>query len=280
MSEWQEAYPAVGRALAPEYRGLPREDVEAVLEATFGEGFGLDEAEGFFDGIGRTLSSVARVAAPVLQRVLPGIASGAAGGAALGPFGAIGGALLGGLSSALGSKGPAGPARAAVPGAAPAGPGGAVGQLLTALGSPTVQQALGSMMLGRAGGRTVPTPSGGQLPVAAVTSLLGMLANRASAEWEETFPAEDLGAESFGEGFDLAAPEARAEWTLGQLAPLEAREEESSEEAASEEGLDEAESSDEGWIDELYDELEAQVIADGELAYDGGPESWSLGADG
>lgn len=281
MSDWQEAYPAVGRALAPEYRALPREDVEALLEASFGEGFGLDEAEGFFDDIGRTLGKVARVAAPVVQRILPGVASGAAGGAALGPFGALGGALLGGLTGALGSQGPA---RAAAPGPASvpaaARPGGAVGQLLAALGSPTVQQALSSMMLGRAGGRTVATPGGAQLPVAAVTSLLGMLANRASAEWEEAFAADELAAASAWEGFDLAAPEVRAELVLGQLAPLEAADEESGEESLSGEAADPAEGVEEAWIDELYDELEAQAIAGDEAAYEAETESWSVGANG
>ncbi|HET9198988.1 MAG TPA: hypothetical protein VFN92_12140 [Solirubrobacterales bacterium] len=285
MSQWQEEYPAVGRALAPEYRSLPREDVEAVLEASFGEGFGLDQAEGFLADIGRTLGKVAQVAAPVVQRILPGLASGALGGAALGPLGAIGGALIGGIGGALGSKGPARPApRPAAPGPAAvpaaASPGGAVGTLLAALGSPTVQQALGAMMLGRAGSRSVPTPNGGQLPVAAVTSLLGMLANRASAEWEETFAAEAPSGETAWEGLDLAAPEARAEWVLGQLAPLEGTTEEATGDEAVGDPEPGGEASDEGWIDELYDELEEQMVASDEAAYGAEAERWSLSADG
>src|SRR4051794_1461495 len=210
MPDWQEAYPGVYSRLAPQYRALPEDQVESLLEGMFGEGFGLAAAEGFFDDIGRTLSGAARSAAPVLQRALPGVVSGAMSGAALGPWGMLGGALLGGVGSALGGGGgaaphPGAPAPAAgAPGPAAGAPGlgggptGAVAQLLGALGSPTVQQALGSMFLGQAGARTVPTPGGNQLPVAAITNLLGMLSNRASAEWEAIMPSED--AESVGEG--------------------------------------------------------------------------------
>ncbi|MGE5527408.1 MAG: hypothetical protein ACM3Q9_01950 [Methanosarcina sp.] len=269
MGEWQEAYPAVHRALAPQYRSLPREQVEGILAGTFGEGFGLDEAEGFFDDIGRTLGNVARSAAPVLQRALPGIVSGAAGGAALGPFGALGGALLGGLGGALGGGGAAAPRPPAGRPAAPApaggaGPSGAISQLLAVLGSPTTQQALSSMMLGRAGSPTVGTPTGSQLPVAAITNLLGMLAGRASAEWEALVPSVE--AEGAGEAFASAAPEARAEWVLSQLAPIEAEPEDAGEASG-------GEASEEAWIDELYDELEAELI-------EGEAETWSLAADG
>jgi hypothetical protein len=278
MPEWQEEYPAVHQALAPEYRDLPRERVETIIGATFGEGIGLDEAEGIFDAIGKTLGNVARAVAPVVQRALPGVLSGAAGGAALGPLGAIGGALLGGIGGALGGgRRPARPAvspRTLAPAAVPgAGPAGAIGQLFAALGSPTVHQALNSMMLGRAGSRSVPTPGGTQLPVAAVTSLLGMLANRASAEWEELVPAGE--AEAFEAGPDPVAPEARAEWALGQLAPVEFEPESG---AGDQEG-----SGEEGWLDELYDEFEAELLGvDGEAAYDEGLESedWSLAANG
>jgi hypothetical protein len=269
MPQWQEEYPAVNRALAPQYRALPREQVEGILAGTFGEGFGLDEAEGFFDDIGRTLGNVARTAAPVLQRALPGIVSGAAGGAALGPFGALGGALLGGLGGALGGGGrqapTAGPPGSPAPApTAAAGPTGAIGQLLAVLGSPTTQRALSSMMLGGAGSPTVGTPGGRQLPVAAITNLLGMLASRASAEWEALVPAAE--PEGAGETLSLAAPEARAEWVLGQLAPIEA----APEDAAEARG---AEVSEEAWIDELYDELEAELL-------ESGSESWSLASDG
>jgi hypothetical protein len=259
MANWQEEYPAVHRALAPEYRSLSRPQIEAIIGSTLGEGVGLDEAEGFFDDVGRALGGVAHAAAPFIQRALPGIASGAMGGAALGPLGMFGGALLGGLGSALGGGGGAHPAPPS-PSGAPAGlpaapslgapaPAGAIGQLLAALGSPTVQQALSSMMLGNAGARSVPAASGGQLPVAAITSLLGMLANRASAEWEAT--AGEASAEAFDEAAYHVSPELRAEAVFRQLAAPE---------ALSAQFIRPAAEMDEAWIDELYDELEAELV--------------------
>ena len=51
-------------------------------------------------------------------------------------------------------------------------PSASVSQLLGALGSPAVQQALSSMMLGSAGSRSVSPPGGSPIPVAAITNLL------------------------------------------------------------------------------------------------------------
>ena len=160
-----------------------------------------------------------------------------------------------------------------VPGAAgAAGPAAAISQFLAALGSPTVHQALSSMTLGPAGSPTVPSATAGQLPIAAITNLLGMLASRASAEWEALMPtAEDVG---LAEGIDLASPDVHSAWVLAQLAPPELPE-------------GEGESSgDEGWVDELYDELEAEFFSESEAyeGYDGEawpePESWSFAAYG
>ena len=186
MAEWQEEFPRLGAALAEEYRVLPRDQVEQLVEGAFGPGTTLEDAEGFFDNLTKTLGNVGQVvgkvaaqAAPVLASALPGVASGLAAGAPMGPFGMLGGAILGGLGSALGSGHSPAPGQAPVPGQAPApglgslasalpgvvsalapalgsGPGGAIGQLLGMLGSPTTQQALSSMLLGPAGARTVP----------------------------------------------------------------------------------------------------------------------------
>ena len=258
MPAWQEAFPAVNRALAPQLRTLPTDQVEAILHEAFGEGFGLEAAEGFFDDIGSTLSAAARAAAPVVQRALPGIVSGAAGGAALGPMGMLGGALLGGVGSALGGgQPPAGAAAPAAPGiaqapagrpaAAPSGPTAAVAQLLAVLGSPTVQQALNAMMLGGAGARTVAGTTGSQLPVAAITNLLGTLAGRASAEWEMVVPSEALG-EGYAESVDMGSPESRGAWIFERLSPPPAAH------AAHE-------STDATWVDDLYDDYDAQMAA-------------------
>jgi hypothetical protein len=290
VAGWQETYPALHRALAPEYRDLGPEQVEAIVHGTFGEDVTLADAEGFFDDVGRALSGAARAAAPVVQRALPGVVSGAMGGAALGPFGMLGGALLGGIGSALGPGGrpqpadvPAGLIRPPVP--QPAGtPPGAVGpplavaQLLGALGSPTVQRALGSMLLGRAGARTVPTAGGTEVPVAAITNLLGMLAGRASAEWEMIAPSPE--AESFAEGLDFAAPEVRAEWLFERLEAIDL----DAEDVEAWGG----ESGDESWLDEMFDELDAELVEASDEAFDESDESfdelvvpeWSWAHDG
>jgi hypothetical protein len=99
----------------------------------------------------------------------------------------------------------------------------------------------------------VPTPAGNELPVATATNLIGTLAGRASAEWEAAVPSPET--QSFGEALDFASPEVRAAWVIEQLAPPEGVE------------AFDVESSDEGWIDELYDELEAELLT-------GQPEAW------
>jgi hypothetical protein len=289
VAGWQEAYPTLYRALAPEYRELGMEQVEAIVHGTFGEDVTLADAEGFFDDVGRALSSAARAAAPVVQRALPGVAAGAMGGAALGPFGMLGGALLGGLGSALAPGArpqpagapPAGLIRPAVP-QAPAAPPGvagpplAIAQLLGALGSPTVQRALSAMLMGRAGARTVPTAGGSDVPVAAVTNLLGMLAGRASAEWETIAPSPE--AESFSEGLDFAAPEVRAEWLYEQLESID----------LGPEYVEAWDESEESWLDEMFDELDAELVEASDEAFDESDESfdelalpeWSWAHDG
>jgi hypothetical protein len=276
---WQQTYPRLSGALAPEYRALPRDQVEQVVRGVFGEGTELEDVEGFFDDVGKALSNVASQAAPVVGKALPGALSGALAGAPLGLPGIIGGALLGGVGGALGGGGhapgpptaPIGPPPAGVPtapgagagiaGALPGliagggvGPSTAVAQLLGALGSPTTQQALLSMLLGNAGGRTASTATGSQVPVAAITNLLGMLANRASAEWESVAP---YGAGDFiSEGLDAANPEVRAGWLYAQLAPLEwAAPTQASAAVRSAE-------TDEAWLDEMYDEAEAEFYAE------------------
>lgn len=271
MPDWSEAYPRVYQSLAPEYQVLPQAEVEQALAGVFGESVDLNTVEGFFDdvgkalgGVGRSLGKVAQQAAPVLASAAPGLLSGAAGGAALGPLGMIAGGLLGGLSGALSHSGKAGaqPGRPASPlgqlaGAASgllggaAGPAGAAGQLLAALASPTVQQALNSMLLGPLGKRSVSTPSGVAAPVSAVANMLGMLSQRASAEWESIAPFGESDYLSETADIDTANPEARAAWLYAQLAPVEI--------AGS---IDESAPADGSWLDDMYDELEARFYDD------------------
>lgn len=257
MPEWQDTYPVVHRALAPQYRQLPEGQAEAIVQGVLGEDFSLADAEGFFANLGRTLSGAASAIAPIAQRALPGLVSGAAGGAALGPLGMLGGAVLGGVTGALGGGAAntraAAPPNSGLPLGAPALP--AIAQLLGALGSPTVQQALAAMLMGRAGAPTVPTAGGAQVPVAGITNLLGMLANRASAEWEEMVPSIEGEAV---EGVDGASPQARSAWLFEQLLPIEDVDDRADEpeEAAARGRVDES------WVDELYDELEADLLTE------------------
>jgi hypothetical protein len=197
---------------------------------------------------------------------LAGAASGLLGGGAgsAGAVGQLAGAASGLLGGGAGSAGAVGQLAGAASGllGGGAGPTGAVGQLLGALASPTVQQALSSMLLGPAGSRTVSTPAGSVIPVAAITNLLAMLAHRASAEWESVAPFGEV--DYISEDIDTASPEARAEWLYSQLAPIEtitppAQPAEPREEASSTADL---ETVDDRWLDEMYDELEAEFYAE------------------
>lgn len=288
MTDWTVSYPTVHHSLAPAYQGMSEAQIEEVVEAIFGAGTTLEMAEGFFDGIGNALSGVGRAvggvaqqAAPYFARALPGVASGAATGAALGPWGALAGGLIGGLSSALST--PSRPGGGSAPGQAAAGggqhaqPGGSAGfipqqvaasgggvgapggaarsndamfQFINALGSPTVQRGLTSMLMGRAGAPTVPAANGSQIPLAAIGNLLSMLASRASAEWEELSPyaGEDYLEAYVDESFDTSSEEDRAQWLYGQLAPPRF----ATAVVPTFEGA-----SDEAWLDDMYDEMEA-----------------------
>ena len=143
---------------------------------------------------------------------------------------------------------PATPASVATPAGTPgAASDGPLVQLLTALSSPTVRDAITAMLLGGAGARTVPTATGAEVPAAAVTNMLGTLSARASAEWDAIGPrpaADHLAVADYAERVDAANPEARAAWLYGQLAPPE----------------DFDNGFDDGWED-VYDDFEAQLQA-------------------
>lgn len=283
MSSWPELYPTVHSSLAQPYQDLTQEQIEAVVEGIFGAGTTLEMAEGFFDGVsnaltgvGRAVSGVAQQAAPYIGRALPGVAAGAATGAALGPWGAVAGGLIGGLSSALSA--PSNPNRQASLGAraiaaspssqlrkssiginsqrskgagvGPAGSNNAIFQLVNALGSPTVQRGITSMLMGNAGAPTVPAANGNPIPIAAISNLLSMLASRASAEWEVQSPyvGEDYLEAFVDESFDTSNEEDRAEWLYDQLAsPMETYVDDANRESRHEEA----------WLDNMYDEMEA-----------------------
>lgn len=216
-----DPYPWVRSAVRDEYAEMSAEDLETVLAR---EGIDAAAMEGFFDDVGSFIKKAAPVVGQVAQRALPGIVSGATTGAALGPWGALGGALIGGVTSAISSGGRPGgaaaPARAgggplgAIAGAAApalaglaggAGPLGAIasaagpalaglagggggnvaGTLLNVLRDPQVMHSLMSLALGSAGRQTVPVgASQTPVPTSAVANLIGQLGSRAFAQAE------------------------------------------------------------------------------------------------
>jgi hypothetical protein len=225
----------IRKAVKPQYASLPAEDLEAVLAES-----GIDAAamEGFFDDVSRFVQHAAPVVAQVATRALPGVISGATTGAALGPWGALGGALLGGVTSAVsggqtrpgttsGGAGAAGGISGALPALAGlAGSGGnPAGVLLGVLQRPETQQALMSLALGSAGRSTVQAGSSRTpVPASAFANLLSTLASRvfnqaeASAEPTEGYPT--YLHKSGVLAVDPALPEARAGRLLEMLAEV------------------------------------------------------------
>jgi hypothetical protein len=301
MSGWSEAFPTLHRALAPQYRGLPQEHVESIVHGVFGPSVGLADAENFFNDIGRSLTQAGRAAAPIAGPALQGAVTGGASLAPLGPYAALAGAIGGGVMGALGAaqapRTPAAPrppmpaaaaappippmvppppipptpgaapaappvpgaepATPPIPGAAPAAPPGlAVHQLLAALASPTVQDAVSALLMGRAGSPAVAGAGGEQLSTPAIMNMLGMLTGRAAAE-AEAWESDGEGI-ALPEGIDEADPEARADWVYGRLAAPE-----TDAEALSTNG------GGEGWLDAMYDELEAEFYAEALVVDDG-----------
>lgn len=187
--------------LAPEYRDLPRGQLEQVLQETLGTDVTPEDVENFWGSLQKVGGAV--------SKALPGVASGAltgaTTGAALGPYGALGGALIGGALGGVAQSGgssqrpatpqaapqtPATPAQqpqTVSPGQPAAAPVPAAAQLLQAMFQPEVLQALMAMMMGQAGRRDIPV-GGKAVPVGAFTNLLGVLANQAAAEHTAAVP--------------------------------------------------------------------------------------------
>lgn len=209
-------YPALREALAPEFADVADDALETAIPALLGQGVEAGEAEEFLGGLAR---SVGRFVSqnPMVGALAKGAAGGALTGAPLGPLGALGGAVVGGLGGALGGRGGPGRRGSAAPG------GGAARQLLALLAHPDAQRALAQLALGRAGRSTVqvgrrrmPVPAG------AFSNLLGVLAAQATAEYAadqaEAEDAEVL-ADSYLEADPTANPadpydRGRALWTL------------------------------------------------------------------
>lgn len=231
----QDEYAAVREYLAPQYRNLPPEQVEAIVAEAFG-GMSPEDAEDFFRDVGRAFSSAGRTVAQHAPGVLSGIAQGATTGASVGgPWGALigglGGGVLGGVQSATGAaRVPRQPVPAAIPGAGlvsggaggQLAGGGAASQLLTMLAQPQTVQALLSSVLGAAGQRTVQA-GGMPIPVGAILNALSTFATRATEEYSaytspagESVPAYLMDAEG-QYAIDPANPDGRALRVLEML---------------------------------------------------------------
>ena len=215
-------YPNLRQMMDPRLEALSDAQLDGLFQEAFGEGVSPEEYEGFFGSIGSALSHAARDvgrfaqrAAPVAGTALSGAAQGAVAGSALGPWGALGGALVGGVGSAL-SQHTSGPARGvgqvlgagmnvagSLTGRGPGGvagllgtltggrpAGGAASQLGALLGNPAILQAL--QALATQGNVNVPLPGGRQVPAASVARMLGGLAREAADEAEGDLP-EDAG---------------------------------------------------------------------------------------
>lgn len=194
----------------PDYAGMRAADLEQVVDASMAE-LSSDVAENFL----KTLGSLGQAAAPVLQRLGPGVAQGAASGATVGgPWGALIGAGAGLASGLLGGQARAPrPAAAATTGAPPTAPGpaappvpqslptgqAAAGTLLGLLQNPTIQQALLSQVLGASGAQQVATPSGASVPRAAINGLLAQLLANATEGLAES---EGITEQSYLRGAD------------------------------------------------------------------------------
>jgi hypothetical protein len=183
--------------------------------------------------INKSVVSLGKTLAPTLERAAPGIIQGAAKGAAVGgPWAALLGAGAGIASAALrkpraplGVPDPAGTQKTApeVPSAPelPIGQGAAA-TLLALLQNPTVQQSLLSQVLGSHGREQVRTPSGVNLPRAAINSLLTQLlanATEALPESESISEQSYLIGESGEYLVDPASPDQHAALVLSYLQP-------------------------------------------------------------
>jgi hypothetical protein len=299
-----ESYTTLREVLDPKYAALPDEHIEELIHRTLGPELTAEDYEGIFDqilgaaqSVGGAITQASNQAAPYMSPALKGAASGAMAGSALGPWGMLGGALLGGTGAALsqskgktahdigglvnagagmfgsvgggaGGAGVPGVPAGAIPTAAPSMPPStgspAAGQLLNLLGQPQIAQALMSMMMGALGRQNIQVGST-PVPVGAFSNLLGMLANRASAEYnvfrvtESEAVPEYLTNESGEFRCDIANPEARAEvlWELLQ----------ENYNAESEAEREDYEAGDESYSDdEFYNALELALGPEGEEA--------------
>ena len=180
------SYPTIRQNLDADYQDLADSAIESIFQR---QGMDAEAMEGFFSDLGKFASSAGGALLKAAPSILP-VAGSVIGTAFGGPIGASLGGSLGSLAGkALGAAtgtptgAPSGGAAGAggIAGLIPGVGGSAAGQLLNTLVQPSTMQALMSMAMGPAG-RDKQIVAGAAVPNSAFSSLLGMLANRASAE--------------------------------------------------------------------------------------------------
>ncbi|OQZ00737.1 MAG: hypothetical protein B6D35_05565 [Candidatus Brocadia sp. UTAMX2] len=208
-------YETIRNVLAPEYRDLDPEDINALLEDVF-SGMSPEEIESFWGTLGKIGKSVAGVASKVLPVAAPVLGTalgGPVGGAIGGAVGKLAGKALGGapgkpiggqLSQVLGGGSPA------------------VSQLMSFLQNPALLQSILGQVLGKAGRGTVPVgQQGASAPFGSFMNALSTLANQAAAEAnarEDSQGTPSYLLDKQGNFLcDPAVPEERAQILLEQL---------------------------------------------------------------
>lgn len=257
-------YVEVRKVLHTPYRNLSDYHIERMMESY---NVNAEDMENFLSTLGNIGRGVVNALPQVLPAALPLVGTvigGPVGGMIGGVAGrAVGSAIAGGRpatsapAQALPAIAPAVPGPAVLPGGSPA-----AGQLLQTLFRPETLQALIAMVMGQAGRQNIPVGNT-QVPPAAFTNLLGVLANQANAEISagsqngsasESLPRylENYAGEAFG---DPAIPEHRAAALLELLHESDVEHEEyypqSSFEVVSES---------EQQIEALYDELDLNEL--------------------
>jgi len=212
-----DPYPAAMRdAFAPQYRHLPADQLDMVIEQAM-ESLSPLEAENFsrfISNLGRTVAPIAAQVLPVAAPIVGTVIGGPAGAAIGGTVGRLAGQALAGPASPRTARPPvprpsaanvpppppvmaaaappaSSPAVALPPPAtadapsAPSSATGAIRQLLSFLQHPALLQSMLGAALGGAGARAVAAgPNATPVPFGAFMNALSVLANQAASEAE------------------------------------------------------------------------------------------------
>lgn len=187
-----DPYPEIRRVLAPEFTELDAEEIEYLIEQNLR--VNTEDLEDFLGSLGNAWRTVSRAVAPVAKVIAPALPTvlGAAGTLVGGPIGTMAGtaagkALQGALSGSQGQR-TIQPGSTTTQGPSSHPPQPAAAQLLQMLSRPEIMQGLSSMLLGGLGSGQVQVGHT-QVPTGAIANLLGVLSNRALAEFNAVMPS-------------------------------------------------------------------------------------------